>query len=134
MPPDPRPAMDLPKMKATEFGAAPQRAEPASNSRTDVRKVALMLKTVYSFPKTSWKAQLVSRYAVPYQPISPAELNSLVIWGMAVEMMRRSCERGWSVCSSEELATLEVGRRRSANGPETPRTCRRRWTSSATQA
>jgi len=91
--------MALPRMKATEFGAAPQRAEPASNSTTDVRKVALTLKMVYSFPNTSWKAQLVSRYAVPYQPILPAELNSLVIWGMAVEMMRRSCERGWLVCS-----------------------------------
>jgi hypothetical protein len=89
--------MALPKMKAMEFGAAPQTAEPTSNIRMDVRKVALMLKRVYSFPNTSWKAQLVSRYAVPYQPISPAELNSLVIWGMAVEMMRRSCERGWLV-------------------------------------
>ena len=78
-PPDPRPAMALPRMKAMEFGAAPQRAEPASNSRIDVRKVALTLKMVYSFPNTSWKAQLVSMYAVPYQPMSPAELNSLVI-------------------------------------------------------
>ena len=86
--------MALPRIKATEFEAAPQRAEPASNNRMDVRKVALTLKKVYSFPNTSWKAQLVSKYAVPYQPISPAELNSLVIWGMAVEIMRRSCERG----------------------------------------
>jgi hypothetical protein len=78
-PPVPRPASALPRMKATEFGAAPQRAEPASNIRIAVRKVALTLKTVYSFPKTSWKAQLVSRYAVPYQPISPALLNSFVI-------------------------------------------------------
>ena len=93
-PPDPRPAMVLPRMKATEFGAAPQRAEPASNRRMDVMKMALMLKTVYSFPNTNWKAQLVSRYAVPYQPISPAELNSSVICGIAVEMMRRSYERG----------------------------------------
>jgi hypothetical protein len=84
--------MALPRMKATEFGAAPQRAEPVSNSRTDVRKVALMLKQAYSFPNTSWKAQLVSRYAVPYQPISLAELNSSVILGMAVEMMSLSCE------------------------------------------
>jgi hypothetical protein len=106
MPPDPRPAMVLPRMKATEFGAAPQRAEPASNSRMDVRKVALTLNKVYSFPNTSWKAQLVRRYAVPYQPISPAALNSLVIWGMAVEMMRRSCERGWSVCSSGSWRSL----------------------------
>ena len=98
--------MVLPRMKATEFGAAPQRAEPASKSRMDVRKVALTLKKVYSFPNTSWKAQLVRRYAVPYQPISPAELNSLVIWGMAVEIIRRSCEWGWSVCSSSSWRSL----------------------------
>ena len=28
---------------------------------------------------------------MPYQPMSPAEWNSSVILGMAVEMMRRSC-------------------------------------------
>jgi hypothetical protein len=53
--------MALPRMKAIEFGAAPQRAEPASNRTIDARKVALTLKTWYSFPNTSWKAQLVSR-------------------------------------------------------------------------
>lgn len=90
IPPPPRPAMALPSMKVTEFGAAPQRAEPASNRTIDIKKMGLTLKTVYIFPKTSWKAQLVSKYAVPYQPISFAELNSLVIWGMAVETMRRS--------------------------------------------
>ena len=71
--------MALPRMKAIELGAAPQRAEPASNRTTDVKNVALTLKTWYIFPNTSWKAQLVSRYAVPYQPMSSAELNSLVI-------------------------------------------------------
>ena len=99
-PPDPRPAIALPRMKAIEFGAAPQRIEPTSNSRMDVRKVALMLKKVYSLPNTSWKAQLVSKYAVPYHPISLTELNSSVIFGMAVEMIRRSYERGQSVCNS----------------------------------
>lgn len=107
MPPDPRPAMALPRMKATEFGAAPQRAEPASNNRMDVRRVALTLKTVYSFPNTSWNAQLVSRYAVPYQPISPAELNSLVIWGIAVEITRRSCKLV-NLRLRLEIAILEV--------------------------
>ncbi len=97
MPPDPKPAMLLPRIKAIELGAAPQRAEPTSNNAIEVKKTALMLNKVYIFPNTSWKAQLVSRYAVPYQPISSAELNSLVIWGMAVEMMRRSCEWAWSV-------------------------------------
>ena len=71
--------MLLPKMKAIEFGAAPQRADPASKSKIDVKKVALMLKILYNFPNTNWKAQFVSRNAVPYQPISPAELNSSVI-------------------------------------------------------
>ena len=60
-PPAPRPAMALPTMKAIEFGAAPQMAEPTSNSTTAVRKVALTSKKVYNFPNTSKKAQLVSR-------------------------------------------------------------------------
>jgi hypothetical protein len=78
-PPAPRPAIDLPRMNVIEFGAAPQSAEPTSKSTIDVKKTGLMLKQVYIFPNTSWKAQLVSMYAVPYQPISLAELNSLVI-------------------------------------------------------
>jgi len=45
--------MALPNMKAIEFGAAPQIAEPASNSRIDVRKVALMGRILYTFPNTS---------------------------------------------------------------------------------
>lgn len=52
-PPDPSPAIALPNMKAIEFGAAPQRAEPTSNTTIDARNVALMLKTLYSFPNTS---------------------------------------------------------------------------------
>ncbi len=40
-PPAPRPAMARPMMKAIEFGAAPQMAEPASNSMTAIRKVVL---------------------------------------------------------------------------------------------
>ena len=71
--------MARPSMKAIEFGAAPQRAEPTSNKRIDVMNVTLILNTVYSLPNTSWNAQLVSKYAVPYQPMSSAELNSLVI-------------------------------------------------------
>jgi hypothetical protein len=66
IPPEPRPAIALPTMKPIELGAAPQRAEPTSNRMIDVMKVVLMLKIVYIFPNSSWKAQLVSRYAVPY--------------------------------------------------------------------
>lgn len=86
--------MALPMIKAIEFGAAPQRAEPASKRRTEAMKTGLMLKTVYIFPNKSWKVQLVSRYAVPYQPMSSTEWNSLVIRGTAVVMMRRSCQSG----------------------------------------
>lgn len=53
--------MALPMMKAMEFGAAPQMAEPTSNSTMAVIKVALTLKMVYNFPNTNKKAQLVSR-------------------------------------------------------------------------
>jgi hypothetical protein len=79
IPLDPKPAMALPRMKATKFRAAPQRADPASNSNMDIRKMALTLRILNSFPDTSWKAQLVRRYAVLYHPISPAELDSLVM-------------------------------------------------------
>ena len=92
MPADPSPATARPMMKATEVGAAPQMAEPISNSAMAVRKTALMLKKVYSLPYISWKAELVSRYALPYQPMSVTEWKSSVIFGMAVEMMRRSSE------------------------------------------
>lgn len=61
MPPAPRPAMALPMMKAIEFGAAPQMAEPTSNKRTAARKVALTFMKVYIFPNTNMNAQLVSR-------------------------------------------------------------------------
>lgn len=90
-PPAPRPAIALPSIKAIEVGAAAQSAEPVSNMTMDVKNVALMLRNLYSFPKTSWNAQLVSRYAVPYQPTSSCELKVFVIWGIAVDMMSLSC-------------------------------------------
>ena len=71
--------MALPMMKAIELGAAPQTAEPISNSITAVKNVILMSKNVYIFPNTNKKAQFVSKYAVPYQPISFVEAKSLVI-------------------------------------------------------
>jgi hypothetical protein len=67
-PPAPNPAMALPTTKAIEFGAAPQIAEPTSNSTNAAKKVVLTLKAMYSFPNTNKNAQFVSRYAVPYQP------------------------------------------------------------------
>ena len=71
--------MARPTMNATELGAAPQMAEPTSNRTTAVKNTTLTEKSVYSLPKTSKKAQLVSRYAVPYQPMSLVEAKSFVI-------------------------------------------------------
>ncbi len=79
MPPDPKPAMALTRMKAIELRAAPKRADLVSNSNMDIRKMGLTLKILNSFPDTRWKAQLVRRYAVLYHPISPAEFDSLVM-------------------------------------------------------
>jgi hypothetical protein len=53
--------MALPIMKAIEFGAASQMAEPISNRATTVKKVYLMLKKVYIFPNSNKVAQWVSR-------------------------------------------------------------------------
>ena len=48
-----------------ELGAAPHRADPASNSIIDDINTALMSKERYSLPNISWNAQFVSEYAVP---------------------------------------------------------------------
>jgi hypothetical protein len=44
IPAAPTPAKARPTMKATELGAAPDTAEPASNRKTALKKVYLMLK------------------------------------------------------------------------------------------
>jgi hypothetical protein len=46
MPADPIPEMALPIMKAVEFGAAPQIAEPISKTRIASKKTHLGLKNV----------------------------------------------------------------------------------------
>jgi hypothetical protein len=38
IPPDPRPAMERPTMKDTEFGAAPHKADPTSNMKMQVSR------------------------------------------------------------------------------------------------
>ncbi len=43
IPPAPRPEIARPMMKATEFGAAPQIAEPTSNKKTTMRNTAFTL-------------------------------------------------------------------------------------------
>jgi len=53
MPAAPNPAMARPMMKDMLEGAAPHIADPISNKTIDARKVPLMLKKVYSLPKSS---------------------------------------------------------------------------------
>lgn len=111
MPADPSPATARPMMKATELGAAPQRAEPASNSVMADRNTTLMLKKVYNLPNMSWKAELLSRYALPYQPMSVTEWKSSVICGMAVEMISRSSD-------TRNMLTKTEMRRKASLRPE----------------
>ena len=67
--------MARPTMRAAELGAAPQMALPISKMTRAVKYTHLMLKKVYSFPKKSWNAQVVRRYAEPYQPTWSIDLN-----------------------------------------------------------
>lgn len=61
IPAAPTPAMALPIMKTTELGAAPQIAEPISNSTTVARKVFFTEKKVYSLPNINWNEHVVRR-------------------------------------------------------------------------
>jgi hypothetical protein len=76
-----------------------------------VMKTILMLKKVYSLPYMSWKAALLRRYALPYQPMSVTEWKSSVICGMAVEMMSRSSD-------TRNMLTKMEARRKPSLRPE----------------
>lgn len=45
--------MALPIMKATEFGAAPHKAEPTSNTKMLARNVYFGVQMVYTLPMSS---------------------------------------------------------------------------------
>ena len=51
-PPAPRPAMALPRMKAMELGAAPQRADPTMKRKSDSKNSGFAGRNLYSLPKT----------------------------------------------------------------------------------
>lgn len=61
IPAEPTPAMALPTIKATDDGAAPHTADPISKMKIETKKTVLILKNVYSFPKNSCSAHVVSR-------------------------------------------------------------------------
>lgn len=70
--------------------ATPQIRDPSSKMVMVARKTALMLKKVYSRPKMSCSAAVVSRYELPYQPTSLRLRNSSVMRGIAVAMIELS--------------------------------------------
>jgi hypothetical protein len=55
------PAIVRPKISATEFGAAPQTADPTSNRSMAKMKTYLGDVKVYALPKTSWNEQVVNK-------------------------------------------------------------------------
>jgi len=55
-------------MRAFEFGAAPQIAEPISKMRIAVRNDILSGKYLYTFPQQDWKDPMVTKNAEEYHP------------------------------------------------------------------
>jgi hypothetical protein len=53
MPADPMPAIDLPTIRAVEFGEAPQIVEPISKMTIDTKYAHLRLKSVKNLPHSS---------------------------------------------------------------------------------
>ena len=93
-PAPPTPATALPRIRATELGAAAQTMDPTSKMSSADRNTHLVENSAYSLPKNSCRHAMVTRYAEPYQPTSSIEWNSSVILGMAMPTMERSCCEG----------------------------------------
>lgn len=119
-PADPIPAMVRPRMRATEEGAAPQSAEPTSNSEMARTKTVFAGAKAYAFPKTSWNEHVVNRYALPYHDTSFSEWNVSVMRGIAVEMIRLSCISPRRECQKQKKRKgEEVSRRYKAGATAT---------------
>lgn len=67
-PADPNPATALPTTSIVDETAAPESTDPAMEIILERRKMRLMEKSLYAFPKTNWKAQTQSLKADEYQP------------------------------------------------------------------
>jgi hypothetical protein len=106
----PSPAIALPTIKQAELGAAAHRTEPTSKMTSVPKYIHLTLNSAYIFPIINWKAHAVNKYAEPYQPTSPSELNSVVIFGMAVAIIERSCMGSLSALNIKCLLTLRAPR------------------------
>lgn len=68
MPALPIPAIALPTIKATEFGAAPHRADPTSKTKMRIKNTYFAVWKVYILPMSNWKQELVNMNADPYHP------------------------------------------------------------------
>ena len=61
MPAEPSPEIDLPTIRAVEFGEIPQRKEPSSKMQIEARYAHLRLKKVKKRPQSNWQEQVVRK-------------------------------------------------------------------------
>lgn len=93
IPAAPSPVIARPRINTTEDGAAPLIADPTSKTPIAVMKMdfgelkgkgsRVVMQREYRRPQKSWKAQSVSMYELPYQPMWLSELKASVMMGMA---------------------------------------------------
>jgi hypothetical protein len=83
----PSPAMERPMIRAIEVGEIPHISDPTRNIPSETIYDHFMLNIVKIRPYNGWKADAVSRYEDPYQPMSSGELNSLVMKGIACKIV-----------------------------------------------
>lgn len=83
----PIPATARPTIKAVDVGATAQIKLPNSKMATAIKNIVLTLKLLYSLPYSGCSAVVVSRYALPYQPMSLVLLNCAVMAPKAGAMM-----------------------------------------------
>lgn len=69
------------------LGATAQIILPISNTTIEVMKTPRSEKYLYKLPHMDWVAARVRKKAEPYHPTSARELNSVVILGIAVDIM-----------------------------------------------
>ena len=86
-PEKPMPLTALPTMKVVDEAAVAQSREPTRKMALLTKKMVLMEKSLYSLAKPNWNAQVQSRKADEYQPMSATVWKWSVMLGTAVATM-----------------------------------------------
>ena len=84
-------------MRIIDDGAMPHINEPTRNRPRETRYDHFMLKSMNMRPYRGWNADAVSRYDEPYHPMSSGELNSLVMKGIAWDLVSTLPASQWTV-------------------------------------